>query len=126
MATNLLPITAVTIRATAGNTRTSNSNRQRSSPTSAGNAAAGKWWTPLFGWSSDADYIDNNNNAKKSENDTRSENIPTKTAKFSPGCFTEEKAKELRLRTKESFHDVMYHSAIASRLASDFSNRSSQ
>ena len=44
-----------------------------------------------------------------------------KASRFSPGCFTEEKAKQLRMMTKDtSFHDVMYHSAIASRLASDF------
>nr|GEX43528.1 hypothetical protein [Tanacetum cinerariifolium] len=39
-------------------------------------------------------------------------------------CFTEEKAKQLRMKTVEmsNFHDVMYHSAIASRLASDIEN----
>ncbi|KAJ8765539.1 hypothetical protein K2173_014661 [Erythroxylum novogranatense] len=39
------------------------------------------------------------------------------------GCFTEEKAKELRRKTAEgsAFHDLMYHSAIAARLASDVS-----
>lgn len=39
------------------------------------------------------------------------------------GCFTEEKAKQLRRKTAEgyAFHDVMYHSAIASRLATDVS-----
>ncbi|XP_028108761.1 S-adenosylmethionine synthase 3-like [Camellia sinensis] len=47
-------------------------------------------------------------------------------SRFSPGCFTEEKARQLRLMTKEtsSFYDIMYHSAIASRLASDFPNSS--
>ncbi|KAI4381951.1 hypothetical protein MLD38_007966 [Melastoma candidum] len=42
------------------------------------------------------------------------------------GCFTEEKAKQMRRKTAEgySFHDVMYHSAIASRLATDVSCRS--
>lgn len=41
------------------------------------------------------------------------------------GCFTAEKAKELRKKTIETstFHDIMYHSAIASRLASDVSDR---
>ncbi|THU52344.1 hypothetical protein C4D60_Mb10t03030 [Musa balbisiana] len=40
-------------------------------------------------------------------------------------AFTEEKARELRMRTMETeaFHDVMYHSAIASRLASDLPRR---
>ncbi|KAI4325269.1 hypothetical protein MLD38_030683 [Melastoma candidum] len=39
------------------------------------------------------------------------------------GRFTEEKARELRLKTADcyNFHDAMYHSAIASRLASDVS-----
>ncbi|PWA57606.1 hypothetical protein CTI12_AA405630 [Artemisia annua] len=45
--------------------------------------------------------------------------------KFAPGCFTEEKAKQLRMKTVEmsNFHDIMYHSAIASRLASDVTRR---
>lgn len=77
------------------------------------------WWSPLFGWSSEPDYID----------DPEKSSIPdSKTARsqrFAPGCFTEEKAKQLRMMTKEtSFHDAMYHSAIASRLATDFKNRS--
>ncbi|KAI3754279.1 hypothetical protein L1987_54059 [Smallanthus sonchifolius] len=42
----------------------------------------------------------------------------------SPVNFTEEKARKLRMLTTEtaSFHDAMYHSAIASRFASDFSD----
>ncbi|KAJ9146514.1 hypothetical protein P3X46_028769 [Hevea brasiliensis] len=49
-------------------------------------------------------------------------------SRFAPGCFTEEKAKQLRMLTTDmsSFHDAMYHSVIASRLASDFKNRSDQ
>ncbi|KAI4331216.1 hypothetical protein MLD38_029422 [Melastoma candidum] len=41
----------------------------------------------------------------------------------SAGRFTEEKARELRLKTADcyTFHGAMYHSAIASRLASDVS-----
>ncbi|KAI3512652.1 hypothetical protein L1887_19970 [Cichorium endivia] len=44
------------------------------------------------------------------------------------GCFTEEKAKQLRMKTVETvnFHDMMYHSAIASRLASDVSGHYSR
>lgn len=40
-------------------------------------------------------------------------------------CLTEEKAKQLRMKIAEAstFHEVMYHSAIASRLASDVSGR---
>ncbi|XP_010688090.2 uncharacterized protein LOC104902108 [Beta vulgaris subsp. vulgaris] len=87
------------------------------------NSTSGKWWTPIFGWSSDVDYIDS---SSKDENPAKSDNIPAKP-RFSPGSFTEEKAKQLRLMTKDTaaFHDVMYHSAIASRLASDFSGRNS-
>ena len=42
-------------------------------------------------------------------------------SRFTLGGFTEEKAKQLRRKTMESasFHDIMYHSSIASRLASD-------
>uniref|UniRef100_A0A0E0HAL6 Uncharacterized protein n=1 Tax=Oryza nivara TaxID=4536 RepID=A0A0E0HAL6_ORYNI len=55
---------------------------------------SGKWWAPLLGWSGKADYIE----------------APT---------LAKEKARELRARMAEteSFHDAMYHSAIASRLA---------
>jgi hypothetical protein len=47
---------------------------------------------------------------------------------YAPGCFTEEKARQLRMKTMETelFHDALYHSAIASCLASDFSDRSDQ
>ncbi|PON84118.1 hypothetical protein TorRG33x02_201280 [Trema orientale] len=85
--------------------------------------ASANWWTPLFGWSSEPDYIDTG--AGTDTNELRSESKAPRS-RFAPGCFTEEKAKRLRMLTKEteSFHDVMYHSAIASRLASDF-NKSS-
>ncbi|KAG6411278.1 hypothetical protein SASPL_129356 [Salvia splendens] len=74
------------------------------------------WWAPLFGFSSEPDYI------KPAEEDRK----PPKT-RFAPGSFTEEKARQLRKMTCDapSFHETMYHSAIASRLASDFSDRSS-
>ncbi|KAL1555000.1 hypothetical protein AAHA92_15490 [Salvia divinorum] len=73
------------------------------------------WWAPLFGFSSEPDYI------KPAEVDRR----PAKT-RFAPGSFTEEKARQFRKMTCDasSFHETMYHSAIASRLASDFSDRS--
>uniref|UniRef100_A0A452Y4M3 Uncharacterized protein n=1 Tax=Aegilops tauschii subsp. strangulata TaxID=200361 RepID=A0A452Y4M3_AEGTS len=59
----------------------------------AGTPQGGKWWAPLVGWSGKADYIE-----------------PAAPA---------EKARQLRARMSEteSFHDAMYHSAIASRLA---------
>ncbi|CAN1159388.1 hypothetical protein LINPERPRIM_LOCUS20486, partial [Linum perenne] len=47
-------------------------------------------------------------------------------SRFSTGCFTTEKAKQLRMMTYDSssHHDVIYHSAIAARLASDFKHSS--
>ncbi|XP_057537091.1 uncharacterized protein LOC130814874 [Amaranthus tricolor] len=109
MSTNLLPTPSLVIR---DSVNSDNIPRKTS---------AGKWWTPLFGWSSDPDYIDS-----RDETQIKSENTSAKP-KFTPGVFTEEKAKQLRMMTKEttSFHDVMYHSAIASRLATDFSGKSS-
>ncbi|KZV26104.1 hypothetical protein F511_06030 [Dorcoceras hygrometricum] len=82
-----------------------------------------KWWAPLFGWSSEPDYI---------RMDPDPEVLPlqdTQTVQIGHdksclrGRLTEEKARELRKKTIESsnFHDIMYHSAIASRLASDIS-----
>lgn len=68
-----------------------------------------KWWAPLLGWSGKADYLE----------------APAPAQDEAPrrqfvGVMTEEKARELRARMAqtESFHDAMYHSAIASRLAS--------
>uniref|UniRef100_A0A452Y4M7 Uncharacterized protein n=1 Tax=Aegilops tauschii subsp. strangulata TaxID=200361 RepID=A0A452Y4M7_AEGTS len=60
----------------------------------AGAPEGGKWWAPLLGWSGRADYME--------------------AAAPAP-----EKARQLRARMveTESFHDAMYHSAIASRLA---------
>ncbi|KAL6539144.1 hypothetical protein OROGR_011793 [Orobanche gracilis] len=87
------------------------------------------WWAPIFSWPSDPDYI----SSSQSSNNTRegSGQGSTETSRIRPdktafiGCLTEQKAKELRRKTIESsaFHDVMYHSAIASRLASDVSGR---
>ncbi|TYJ24539.1 hypothetical protein E1A91_A08G267100v1 [Gossypium mustelinum] len=80
--------------------------------------------------SSEPDYIGSD---KKSEVTERREGgseadprLNMARSKFYPGCFTEKKAKQLRLMitNSSSFHDVMYHSAIASRLASDFKGRS--
>jgi hypothetical protein len=67
---------------------------------------------------SEPDYIDSDNKAQKSESDPA---VKASNLRFSGG-LTEEKAKQLRKMTvgTESFHDTMYHSAIASRLASDF------
>lgn len=85
-----------------------------------------RWWLPLFGWSQ-ADqepWADNNNELKarardKSSGDMEEAEVP-KRYKFLRGRLTREKAKLLRkdLRDTSTFHDIMYHSAIASRLAS--------
>ncbi|KAF7051382.1 hypothetical protein CFC21_059618 [Triticum aestivum] len=79
-----------------------------------GGGGAGKWWAPLLGWSGQADYIDAQPAPALEEDRDRAAGM----RRF--GVLTEEKARQLRLRMMEteSFHDVMYHSAIASRLAS--------
>lgn len=124
MATNLLSFQTAGVRvyAASGNRKPDTIRRKSSSS---------NWWTPLFGWSSEPDYIDSDGKAdplEKPENkaDSNPEPKSTRSSRFMPGCFTEEKAKRLRLMTMDtgSFHDVMYHSAIASRLASDFKNQS--
>ncbi|KAK2646054.1 hypothetical protein Ddye_021249 [Dipteronia dyeriana] len=121
MATNLLSFSpaGIQVYASSGHRKPSDSVRSMSSSST-------NWWTPVFGWSSEPDYIDYDLLDKpesKSEPDPDARSA--RSSRFSPGCLTEEKAKQLRMMTKEtSFHDAMYHSAIASRLASDFKNRS--
>lgn len=93
---------------------------------SSSSSSSSKWWTPLFGISSDPDYIQSSGNTKKEQPvQFEGETAGRSRSKFSVGCFTEEKAKELRRKTIETstFHDIMYHSAIASRLASDVYER---
>ncbi|KDP32355.1 hypothetical protein JCGZ_13280 [Jatropha curcas] len=126
MAANILPLNSVTIRARAGPGSQRPDPHGRKSSSSSGN-----WWSPLFGWSSEADYIGSENKPQdmQEKEDGRSESdLSSKPvrSRFAPGGFTEEKARQLRMMTNEtsSFHDVMYHSAIASRLASDFKHRS--
>ncbi|KVI01278.1 uncharacterized protein LOC112500029 [Cynara cardunculus var. scolymus] len=132
MAASLMPIQPpVVVRASASTSGHQKSDSQRKS-----------WWTPLFGWSSEPDYIDSGNadNCRKNTTTTTTTTLSARSgaiseldldqrtvrSRISPGNFTEEKARKLRMLTKEteSFHDAMYHSAIASRLASDFSDRS--
>ncbi|KAL6274766.1 hypothetical protein ACE6H2_025458 [Prunus campanulata] len=105
-------------------------NRKPDSATRKGSASASKWWTPLFGWSPEPDYIDSHSKTESRDKgesgaDSGPDSKPWRS-RFAPGCFTEEKARQLRIKTMEteSFHDAMYHSSIASRLASDFKNRS--
>ncbi|KAF6994078.1 hypothetical protein CFC21_010866 [Triticum aestivum] len=75
----------------------------------AGAPKGGKWWAPLVGWSGRADYM---------EAAAPTRVVEQEEEKTFVG-LTEEKARQLRARMSEmeSFHDAMYHSAIASRLA---------
>ncbi|KAK4590461.1 hypothetical protein RGQ29_020850 [Quercus rubra] len=122
MATTLPSFRSGTIRAS---TSTNKPDPDRRKPASA------NWWVPIFGWSSEPDYMDPTSTSTATTasaknvsgvSDLESETGRNRT-RFSRGCFTEEKAKQLRKKMMESsaFHDVMYHSAIASRLASDIS-----
>ena len=80
-----------------------------------GEGGSGKWWAPLLGWSGKADYIE----APAPAADAAKEAAAAGRGRAFVGGLTEEKARELRARMAqtESFHDAMYHSAIASRLA---------
>ncbi|XP_022960569.1 uncharacterized protein LOC111461308 [Cucurbita moschata] len=123
MATNLFTFAPTSIRACASS---ADHNRRKASSSS---SSSSNWWAPVFGWSSEPDYIDSGNksNPKNLADGVSKSDPETKSSRnrFSPGCFTESKARQLRLMTMEteSFHDVMYHSAIASRLATDFKSR---
>ncbi|XP_062230917.1 uncharacterized protein LOC133928544 [Phragmites australis] len=78
-------------------------------------ADGGKWWAPLLGWSARADYLE----APAPVVAPAAEEAGKAGQRAFVGGLTEEKARELRARMveTESFHDAMYHSAIASRLA---------
>ncbi|XP_062089792.1 uncharacterized protein LOC133796338 [Humulus lupulus] len=106
------------IQASSSSTSSRKPDPSRRKPGSA------NWWAPLFGYQSDPEYISNSTGEPNAASDSEAESERPRS-RFSLGCFTEEKAKQLRRKTLESstFHDVMYHSAIASRLAIDFSNR---
>lgn len=88
-----------------------------------GRKSTSNWWSPLFDWSAQPDYIDSDDKQPETDRDQK----PLVKPRFTPGSFTEDKAKQLRMMINETstFHDNMYHSAIASRLASDFSNKRS-
>ncbi|KAK6945060.1 hypothetical protein RJ641_026162 [Dillenia turbinata] len=121
LATNVLsfqPATTIRASATSGD-QTSRKTTSTSSP---------NWWTPIFGWPSDPDYINSSSTSTTNgltlaneKPQSRSESDPVTRPRFNPGCFTEEKARQLRIMNMEleSFHDGMYHSAVASRLVSD-------
>ncbi|XP_010249979.1 PREDICTED: uncharacterized protein LOC104592349 [Nelumbo nucifera] len=127
MATTLLSFRPTGIQACA-------SSPQRKPDPNRRKASSSNWWAPLFDWAADPDYIDDNNNSSgnsdvSADTNNRSETgseIARPRSRFAPGCLTEEKARQLRIKTMENanFHDIMYHSAIASRLASDIPSRS--
>lgn len=104
-----------TIRASSGSLRNPDPNSKKSA----------SWWAPLFGLSSDPDYLNIESSSVNPESNPDKTDISGSGQRFRLGCLTEEKAKQLRRKTAEAstFHDVMYHSAIASRLASDLSGR---
>ncbi|KAL3747587.1 hypothetical protein ACJRO7_016392 [Eucalyptus globulus] len=139
MATNLLtfrPSGGICASASAGvGHKRPDPNRRRSlspaapspSPPSPSSSNSG-WWSPLFGWSSEPDYIDSGSHKAGCQEDKAepgADPSPARPSRFAPGSFTAEKGKQLRMMTQDagSFHDAMYHSAIASRLASDFGGR---
>ncbi|KAI3727200.1 hypothetical protein L1987_67011 [Smallanthus sonchifolius] len=55
-------------------------------------SSSAKWWTPLFRVSSDPDYIHN----PADESVTGNSDPDKGRSRFAPGCFTEEKAKQMR------------------------------
>ncbi|XP_077225728.1 uncharacterized protein LOC143858916 [Tasmannia lanceolata] len=116
--------TLITLRPSA--IRACASSGGRESDTHRPKSQSTNWWTPLFGWSSDPDYIDDTGSGKALNVSHPDPDTTRVRSRFSPGSFTDEKAKQLRMKTAETanFHDIMYHSAIASRLASDLSDRS--
>ncbi|XXG45641.1 hypothetical protein AAC387_Pa02g0673 [Persea americana] len=124
---SLLPFPANGIRPYASSDHRRSNPHRSSKPSSASASASANpnWWAPIFGWSSEPDYIDGDDRSRAQISDPDSGRAGSR---FAPGCFTEEKAKELRKKTMESanFHDVMYHSAIASRLASDLPDKPSR
>ncbi|KAK7294119.1 hypothetical protein RJT34_17002 [Clitoria ternatea] len=109
MATTLTFFRPTLVRASAAPSAKPDSNNKR--------PVSSNWWAPLFGWPTEPDYL----NPSKNADPEREMGRPR--SNFARGCFTEEKARELRKKTVETstFHDIMYHSAIASRLASDVS-----
>lgn len=120
MATTLAFSLSTPIRASSG-------SLQRPDPSRKKLVSSSSWWAPLFGLSSNPDYLNDGHigvtserNPEVSESDSDS---CRSRSKATLRCFTEEKAKQLRKKTMEnaSFHDMMYHSAIAARLASDTS-----
>ncbi|VVA97752.1 unnamed protein product [Arabis nemorensis] len=84
--------------------------------------SSASWWAPIFGLSSEPDYVNNNGSSSSANRESDLNQTDQRSQRW---CLTEEKAKQLRMKIAEAstFHEVMYHSAIASRLASDVSVR---
>ncbi|CAL9211091.1 unnamed protein product [Musa hybrid cultivar] len=126
----LTSIRPAVIRASAAEGR---GRRKGPAKSVAGGGGGNNWWVPLFGWSAEPDYIDGagagagpaEDSPKKGATASAGEEERRRPAGRRFAAFTEEKARELRMRSMETeaFHDVMYHSAIASRLASDLPRR---
>ncbi|KAI6681738.1 hypothetical protein NL676_035619 [Syzygium grande] len=93
-----------------------------SSNSSSSSSSSSSWWAPIFGFSAEPGYI---GPADDKVAYPRKADAKPARCRPDPIRFTEEKARLLRLMTSDaaSLHDPMYHSAIASRLASDFRDR---
>lgn len=105
MATNLIPFNATGFQPSASSSATVKPDQTRRS-----------WWSPIFGWSSDPDYV--------SPDSSATVKLVSRSDRVAPVVFTEEKARRLRMLTQETYHDKMYHSAIASRLATEYGDKS--
>ncbi|CAN4096865.1 unnamed protein product [Withania somnifera] len=119
MATPFSYFCSAPVQASALPSNRVNPDLTRQKPTTG--SSSGSWWTlSLAGPLNPTTSLPKDISGQKSDPETC-----RCRSKFQPGCFTEDKAKELRRKTMESsnFHDIMYHSAIASRLASDVSGR---
>uniref|UniRef100_A0A7N0TF29 Uncharacterized protein n=1 Tax=Kalanchoe fedtschenkoi TaxID=63787 RepID=A0A7N0TF29_KALFE len=129
MATSLVTFQSFGITASSTPSSGSSPTKKASSQGRKSSQSSTGWLTPIFGWSADQpDYIDSSNNGRGSRSggrDAESGEERKARLRYAPGSFTEEKAKQLRMMTTglEMSHEKMYHSAIASRLASDFSDR---
>ncbi|XP_048133929.1 uncharacterized protein LOC115754920 [Rhodamnia argentea] len=134
MATGLLPYRPLAVKATAPSAERKPGTGCRRSVSSSSSSSSDSWWAPIFGFSSEPGYVDSVDNkvAYPRKGDLECSSLSAapdagaKPARCRPDPirFTEEKARLLRLMTSDaaSLHDTMYHSAIASRLASDFGN----
>ncbi|XP_030474010.1 uncharacterized protein LOC115691512 [Syzygium oleosum] len=127
-AAGLIPCRPISVKAAASSSaeRKPGPTGRRSPPSSSSssnsNSSSSSWWAPIFGFSAEPGYI-----GPADDKVAYPGTADAKPARCRPDPirFTEEKARLLRLMTSDaaSLHDPMYHSAIASRLASDFGDR---